>query len=299
MADVAPSVQKPPVPVVERPSLKRPREEDSESDDEPRQFRRVRIRCRQRTGKQFSRNEPGFRALQSGGEIIRCICGTQDDLELLGNNPDYASSASKIRAWLIQCGDCNVWQHRSCVGTANGNDPLEGFHCEQCSKVTPTDGPWNEDYEEYPIRCVCDSDEHDGNIIYCEGCKNWQHSRCYYVDVSMANLASLHHHTCAHCRAVDQRMELRSLDSEGPSEGDAIRRGHRGGADHPQSELQSSENPVSQGIRYEPLSRSLPVPQLRSHQFPRSQTSTSYDSTFPPDLAELLGWKSYEMEGAS
>lgn len=160
MADVAPNVPKAPVPI-ERPSPKRPREEDSESDDEPRQFRRVRIRCRQRTAKQRSRNEPELKALQPEGETIRCVCGTQDGLELLGNHPDHAPSASKTRAWLIQCGGCNVWQHRSCVGTANGKDPPKGFYCEQCSKVTPTDGPLNEDIGEYTIKCVYDSDEDD------------------------------------------------------------------------------------------------------------------------------------------
>ena len=130
---MTPIVQKTAIPI-KRPSLKR-RVEDFESDDEPRQFRRVRIRCRQRARKQHSQDEVGFEALRSKDEIIRCICGTQDDLELLGNDLDSAHSARTIKTWLIQCCDCKAWQHRSCVGTANENDPPGGFYCGQCSEV--------------------------------------------------------------------------------------------------------------------------------------------------------------------
>ena len=145
-ANVTPVVQKTTAPI-KRPYLKRRRAEDSEGDDEPRQFRRVRMRCRQRARKQNSQDEVGFETLRSGDEIIRCICGTQDDLGLLANNYDSAHSARTISSWLTQCIDCKAWQHRSCVGTANGNDPLGGFYCEQCSKVKPIDGL------EYIIKC--------------------------------------------------------------------------------------------------------------------------------------------------
>lgn len=137
MADVAPIVQETDVPI-QRPSSKRQREEDSESDDEPRQFRRVRVRCCQRAERQSGRDDADVEALKSGQEIIRCVCGTQDDLELLENDSDDAPSVRRVRAWLIQCGDCKVWQHRSCVGTANGKDPTGGFYCERCPKVKPT-----------------------------------------------------------------------------------------------------------------------------------------------------------------
>lgn len=121
MADVAPVVRKTGAPV-KQTLLKRRREEDSESDDEPRQFRRVRIRCRQRTRRPISQAEAEFETLNPGKEIVNCVCGTRD----------YASSARSIRSWLIQCVECKVWQHRSCVGTANGNDPPKGFYCERC-----------------------------------------------------------------------------------------------------------------------------------------------------------------------
>lgn len=121
MADVAPVVRKTGAPF-KQPLLKRRREEDSESDDEPRQFRRVRIRCRQRTRRPISQAEAEFETLDPGKEIIKCVCGIRD----------YAPSAGSIRSWLIQCVECKVWQHRSCVGTANGNDPPKGFYCERC-----------------------------------------------------------------------------------------------------------------------------------------------------------------------
>ena len=130
-ADVAPIMQKAAVPV-QRPSIKRQREEESESDDEPSQFRRVRIKCRQRARKQRSAGEAGLEAFESGEETIRCICGTQHDFGLCEENSILATSTRTIGAWLIQCGACNVWQHRSCVGTANGRKPVGGFYCEHC-----------------------------------------------------------------------------------------------------------------------------------------------------------------------
>ena len=119
-ADVAPIVQKAAAPV-QRPSIKRQREEESENDDEPSQFRRVRIKCRQRARKQRSAGKAGSEAFESGEETIRCICGTQHDIG--------RSSARSIAEWLIQCKACHVWQHRSCVGFANGRT---GFYCGYC-----------------------------------------------------------------------------------------------------------------------------------------------------------------------
>lgn len=133
MADVAPVVQKTAVPF-KQPSLKRRREEESEIDDEPRHFRRVRMRCRQPATKQNGQDEAEFENLKSGEEIIRCVCGTQADLGLLGNDPDRGPSVRTTTAWLIQCRDCKIWQHRSCVGTANGTNPPGGFYCERCSR---------------------------------------------------------------------------------------------------------------------------------------------------------------------
>lgn len=197
MTDVAPTMQRT-AKKVKRPSLKRRRKEDSESDNEPKRFRHVRIRCRQRARKQNSQDEVGFEALRSKDEIIRCICGTQDDLGLLENILDFSHSARTIRTWLIQCCDCKAWQHRSCVGTANENDPLGGFYCEQCSKVKPIDGLLGQDVEKYTIKCVCGSDKDYGNTVYCDRCNTWQHVKCYYPGMSMEQLISLDY-LCADC----------------------------------------------------------------------------------------------------
>ena len=117
-ADVAPIMQKAAV-LVQRPSIKRQREEESESDDEPSQFRRVRIKCRQRARKQRSAGEAVIEAFQPGDATLRCVCGTQHGL----------TSAASLVDWLVPCNSCNVWQHRSCVGFANGK---KGFYCGHC-----------------------------------------------------------------------------------------------------------------------------------------------------------------------
>lgn len=54
-ADVTPIVPKNAAPI-KRPSLKRRRIEDSDTDDEPGQFRRVRMRCRRGARKQNSQD---------------------------------------------------------------------------------------------------------------------------------------------------------------------------------------------------------------------------------------------------
>lgn len=136
IADVAPSIKMPALPS-ELPCPKRQREADSESDDEPRQFRRVRIRCLRRAEKQGCQDEAKFENLsEPGWETVRCICGTQSNLRL----PEYTSHGARpTRMWLIQCVDCKVLQHRSCVGTANGYDPPGGYYCGECRGVKPID----------------------------------------------------------------------------------------------------------------------------------------------------------------
>lgn len=123
---MAPAVQKKAGPH-KPPSPGSRQDEDPESaDDEPRQFRRVRIRCRQ-----GGRETMTITITMT----IRCICGAQhNDSRLLPwhalNDPTFARSN---QAWLIQCGECKAWQHRSCVGAENGYDPPAGFYCERCT----------------------------------------------------------------------------------------------------------------------------------------------------------------------
>ena len=132
MADASPAVQKTAVPS-KQPILKRQREVDSETDDEPRLFRRVRMKCRQQARKEDCQDEAESEALSGFGKgTIRCICGGQDKVRTLGDYSDRPLSAGVAGNWLIQCIDCKVWQHRSCVGAANANDPPSGYRCEQC-----------------------------------------------------------------------------------------------------------------------------------------------------------------------
>ena len=81
----------------------------------------------------------------SGVGTVRCICGAQDKLRQASRkNARFAGATETARSWLIQCVGCQIWQHRSCVGTTNGNDPPGGYHCERCRKVNPVDGLRND-----------------------------------------------------------------------------------------------------------------------------------------------------------
>ena len=135
IADGSPVIQKT-ATTSKQPILKRQREVDSENDDEPRQFRRVRMKCRQQARNQDCHDKVMSETLLRRG-TIRCICGAQDKVTTLEDNSDHSLSTSISSTWLIQCIDCKVWQHRSCVGTANGNDPTSGYYCEQCPTRIP------------------------------------------------------------------------------------------------------------------------------------------------------------------
>ncbi len=275
--DLSPVVEKIVVPS-KRPSAKRRREADLESDDEPRHFRRVRIRCRQRAREEGRQDGAEFDTLSiPGGGTIRCVCGAQDDLGQLEDNPNSAPSARTARTWLIQCVDCRDWQHRSCVGTANGNDP-PAYYCERCTQVKPVDGRLSEDvYAEMPqspspvhlyelgtrrtslatsnISCICDSDKDDGWTVYCDLCDTWQHKRCYYPALSFADMESLDH-LCANCNprplnAVDPIQQHR-LTQTSPSrhpraqapQGDAALIGFMGRLRYPSLATKVGEVPL-------------------------------------------------------
>ena len=141
IADASPAGQKTAI-TSKQPNLKRRREEDSGNDDEPRHFRRVRLKCRRRARGKNCQDEAESEALSGlssefDGGMIRCICKLQDKLRMVEDYLDYSPSVSMASNWLIQCVDCKVWQHRSCSGTANGNDPLSGYYCEQCRTAKP------------------------------------------------------------------------------------------------------------------------------------------------------------------
>lgn len=152
-------VEKTPVPL-ERPRPKGQQEADSQSDDEPRQFRRVRLRCLQQAENQGFPDEAESGTLsESGWGTIKCICG----------HIDHAQSVREARTWLIQCVDCKVWQHRSCVGTANGYDPPGGYYCEECREMKPIDSLVNEDAEECTNECIDDGVKENGVGVNDEG----------------------------------------------------------------------------------------------------------------------------------
>ena len=180
VAPVAPVVEQTAVSSTQ-PSSKRKREAEPEDDDEPRHFRRVRVKCHLRARKESHQSTPEVDSSSEFEEgMMMCICGMQ------GKNPSTFAPSPDAR--LVQCVACKIWQHRSCVGTANGSDPAGGWYCGQCSAAGL----------EYLIKCICGSNEDDGNTVYCDSCNTWQHTRCFHPGLSHAELQSLDHF-CADC----------------------------------------------------------------------------------------------------
>jgi hypothetical protein len=57
------------------------------------------------------------------------------------------------------------------------------------------------------IRCICDYTDDDGNTIFCEECKTWQHIECYYPGKVDDASSPDFDHTCVQCspKVVDNR----------------------------------------------------------------------------------------------
>lgn len=249
MPDVSPVVEKT-AASSKRPSVKRQGEADSESDDEPRQFRRVHIRCRQQAKKEGSQEKADFDTLsKSETRTIRCVCGERDELGLLENASDHAPSARTAEMWLIQCVDCKFWQHRSCVGTANGNDPLGGWYCEQCSKVKPIHGLLNGDVEERTSKYTTEDEDNESNSYVettgrCHSCNRGKSSEWRHGPDGPRTLCK----TCGHRRCPSRCSDWRFLTI---------------------SRLRSARGTLQEAVKHNPRS-------LRSRR-PNGQ-SNSYDS---------------------
>lgn len=48
--------------------------------------------------------------------------------------------------------------------------------------------------EDYTIKCICGYDDDDGNTVFCEQCKKWQHIDCYYHNTKVPET-----HVCVDC----------------------------------------------------------------------------------------------------
>ena len=152
----SPEFESGPTPVVPKSqmqlSTKKRRYDDMEADDDPRHFRRVRMRCWDR--------EPGIMSF-----------------------------------------------HRSL--NTNGIVPSE--------ELVPAEN----ESEDYTIKCICSFQHDDGNTVYCDLCKTWQHIECYYIDKhgiipTNADL-STRDHWCVDCQP-------RRLDTKGAIERQKHRR---------------------------------------------------------------------------
>ena len=108
------------------PLLKRRRDEDDENDDEPKQFRRVRIKCRRVPRTRGSQDNAKQETLKSGEQMIRCVGAAND------NDPEggfHCGQCSKVEEKYtikcicdsdtddgntVYCEPCDTWQHVRC-----------------------------------------------------------------------------------------------------------------------------------------------------------------------------------------
>lgn len=179
--------------------------------------------------------------------------------------------------------------------------------------------------EEDSIQCICNYPDDDGNTIFCEECKTWQHIACYYPGRENEALEEEFRHSCADCepRELDrhraaERMQFRLgfllVDGEPhdkkhkkpPSKthkkktkpndlqlnGNAVGSDgtkHGSPLDHPPSKKAKTSHKSSQSISAQAHKRSPShsVPKLSHHAHPLSPATT------PPDLPIDFDFQSY------
>lgn len=60
--------------------------------------------------------------------------------------------------------------------------------------------PKKEEESDGSIRCICKYADDDGNTIFCEECKTWQHIACYYPGRETEVAEDQFAHSCADCK---------------------------------------------------------------------------------------------------
>lgn len=179
--------------------------------------------------------------------------------------------------------------------------------------------------EEESIQCICNYPDDDGNTIFCEECKTWQHIACYYPGRENEALEEEFRHSCADCeprpldrhRAAERmqfRLGLSLVDGEPhdkkhkrpPSKthkkktkpNDLQLNGHAAGSDgtkhgspldHPSSKKAKTSHKSSQsvGAQAHKRSPSHSAPKMSHHAHPLSPATT------PPDLPIDFDFQSY------
>lgn len=179
--------------------------------------------------------------------------------------------------------------------------------------------------EEDSIQCICNYPDDDGNTIFCEECKTWQHIACYYPGRENEALEEEFRHSCADCepRQLDrhraaERMQLRLglqlVDGEPhdkkhkkhPSKthkkktkptdlqlnGNAVGADgpkHGSPLDHPPAKKAKTSHKSSQSLSAQAPKRSPPhsAPKLSHRGHPLSPATT------PPDLPIDFDFQSY------
>ncbi|KAF3767716.1 hypothetical protein M406DRAFT_80190, partial [Cryphonectria parasitica EP155] len=180
--------------------------------------------------------------------------------------------------------------------------------------------------EEDSIQCICDFSGDDGNTIFCEECKTWQHIACYYPGRETEALEEEFRHSCADCepreldkrKAVERMMQVKlgiqPLDCEihdkkakkPPSKshkkkikpndlhlnGHLGTDGHKHGSppDHPPTKKAKTSHKSSHSVSAAPASRRSPshsAPKANHHGHPLSPATT------PPDVLADFEFSAY------
>ncbi|OQR97479.1 hypothetical protein THRCLA_06931 [Thraustotheca clavata] len=82
---------------------------------------------------------------------------------------------------MVQCEICSTWQHTSCAGIPDDNEPSSGYTCMKCTQAsTPNAGDWM-------VNCSCGinaKNYDDGSrMVACDRCNTWQHTLCAGIPI--------------------------------------------------------------------------------------------------------------------
>ncbi|KAL8656992.1 MAG: hypothetical protein Q9226_002363 [Calogaya cf. arnoldii] len=131
--------------------------------------------------------------------------------------------------------------------------------------ITPDDATHAlpEQEKDYPIKCICGFHDDDGNTVFCDRCKTWQHTECYYFENGEVLDVSNIDHLCANCKP-------RQLDVRGAIDRQCMRRQQPDLGEHKTKKTTTTK---SQGI--DPAS---PAANAENFQYDSSRLQPSENS---------------------
>lgn len=85
-----------------------------------------------------------------------------------------------------------------------------------CSRsLIQANSPAQDSSLEEEIYCFCGTSFDDGNTVFCESCRSWQHIACYYPDFVIPQV-----HTCVNCSRKDYNDDDNNNDNDGDNNDD-------------------------------------------------------------------------------